>query len=98
MADEFEPGREFQRRIFEHSLEVLGGHIAGIADFVRIDFEIDVCLYEEDVVNYYKRSSLLVARDIYGGVQVMKKTCDSGGIETYRRRLDQLYTSRAICC
>jgi hypothetical protein len=51
IADEFEPGCEFEIGLREHLLESLGGDIFGITDLVRVDVEIDLRLDEEDVVN-----------------------------------------------
>lgn len=51
LADELEPGREFQVGLPEHLLELVGGDVFGVAHLVRVDVEIDIRLDEEDVVN-----------------------------------------------
>lgn len=51
LTDEPEPRRELERWVLEHGLEVVLGDVAGVADFVGVDIEIDVRLNEEDVVD-----------------------------------------------
>lgn len=51
VADELEPRCEFQARLFKHGLQLVGGNIAGIPDFVQVGVQVDVCLDEKDVVH-----------------------------------------------
>lgn len=51
LADEFEPGSEDVLWVFEHRLQLLGGNIASIADFVQVGLKVNICLDEENVID-----------------------------------------------
>lgn len=51
IANQLEPGSEFEARLGEHLLQFLGADIFRIADFVRVHVQIDICLNEEDIVD-----------------------------------------------
>lgn len=51
IANQLEPGSEFEARLGEHPLQFLGADIFRIADFVRVHVQIDICLNEEDIID-----------------------------------------------
>lgn len=51
VANELEPRRELQTGLLEHRLQVLGRHEPGVADFIHVGIQIDICLDEEDIVD-----------------------------------------------
>lgn len=51
LADELEPGREFEGRIFEHSFQIVLADKARVAHLVGVDVQIDISLDEENVVD-----------------------------------------------
>lgn len=53
VADEFEPGGEFQFGVLEHLLEFLCRNILSIADLVRAHVQINIGLDEKDVIDYH---------------------------------------------
>lgn len=52
VANQFEPRSEFELGVGEHALEVFGGDVFDILNFIGVGYDIDVGLDEEDVVNY----------------------------------------------
>lgn len=51
VADELEPRGELEVGLLEHLLQLIGGDVAGVADLVGVDLEVDVGLDEKDVVD-----------------------------------------------
>jgi hypothetical protein len=56
-ANELEPWRELQLGILEESLQILGRDIFCILDLVLVDVEVNIGLDEQDVVDYWGKSS-----------------------------------------
>ncbi len=51
VANELEPRSEFQRAIAKHGLKLRGGNVSCVLDLIQIWLEVDIRLYEENVVN-----------------------------------------------
>lgn len=52
LADKLEPRREGQRLVLKHGLELGFGNVFGVANFVGAGLEVDVCLDEENIVDW----------------------------------------------
>jgi len=52
LTDELEPGGEGERVVGEHGSQVGLGDVLGSLDLIRAWLEIDICLYEEDVIDW----------------------------------------------
>jgi hypothetical protein len=50
-ANQLEPGCEFERLVFEHGPKVFLRNESRVTNFVRVDVQINVSLYEQNVVN-----------------------------------------------
>lgn len=57
MANELEPRGELEGRFVEHSLQAVGSDVSSIADFVEVGLEVDVCLDEENVVDWISHAT-----------------------------------------
>ena len=51
LADELEPGREFERRVLKKLAQLVGAHVFRVAGLIGIGHNIDLGLDEENVVN-----------------------------------------------
>jgi hypothetical protein len=52
ITDELEPGRELQSGIIEHCLQAVSSNVSSISNFVKVGFQVNISLDEEDVINW----------------------------------------------
>lgn len=51
VANQLKPRGELQAGLLKHCLQLVGGDIAGIPDFVQVGIQVNICLNEENVVH-----------------------------------------------
>lgn len=51
VADELEPGSEFQAGLLKHGLQLIGRHVAGIPHFIGAWLQVDIGLDEKNIVH-----------------------------------------------
>lgn len=52
VTNELEPRGEFQVRSCKQLFQFIGTDILRIPDFIRVDMQLNICLDEEDVIDY----------------------------------------------